>query len=246
MAKAMNLPSVRSTQSHSSRPQIQACIGFPSADEISANVTAIHKAQILWDHGMRPKQRGYTLLIDEIALEERPRFDVSRDAVIGISRESASLCDLSPVTLESLHGIADGLQDRSITRAKEATVVSLAAFDGEHYSPIPILLSGTDKTETERPQSQILNLIIDTWDQSEHGQSFYGDIWSIASDGDATRRKALHRLFMCETLSPSDDLYHLLGGMPLMNLNCGKKARTLEIDFKHKFKSAFSIFIPEL
>lgn len=195
---------------------------------------------------MRPKQRGYTLLIDEIALEERPRFDVSRDAVIGISRESASLCDLSPVTLESLHGIADGLQDRSITRAKEATVVSLAAFDGEHYSPIPILLSGTDKTETERPQSQILNLIIDTWDQSEHGQSFYGDIWSIASDGDATRRKALHRLFMCETLSPSDDLYHLLGGMPLMNLNCGKKARTLEIDFKHKFKSAFSIFIPEL
>jgi hypothetical protein len=74
MAKALNLPSVHATQTHSTRPQIQACIGFPTMGEIVHNLDALHNTQILWKEGVAPLKRGYCLLIDELALEEWPRY----------------------------------------------------------------------------------------------------------------------------------------------------------------------------
>jgi hypothetical protein len=240
MLKALDLPSVRATQTHSTRPQIQACIGFPTMREIVYNLDALHKAQTLWREGVAPPKWGYCLLIDELALEERPRYDASQDAVIGMARENASTCDLSPVTLDTLYAIADGLNEQpeeTISWAKEATVVTLAAFDRDHYSPVPLLISGTNKKETEKPQAQWIQLLLDAWDKSSNGSSFYGELWAVASDGDATWRKALHGLFMCEYLDKDDPLHSLLVGLPLMNMQCGKRARNLDIDFKHKFKS---------
>jgi hypothetical protein len=248
MAKALNLPSIRTTQTHSTRPRIQACIGFPTTDEIEYNLDALHKAHILWQNGVAPPTRGHCLLIDEIALEERPRYDASRDAVVGMARENASTCDLSPVTLDTLYAVADGLNEtpqETISRAKEATVVTLAAFDRDHYNPLPLLISGTNKKETEQPQAEWIQLLLDTWDSAPSGAVAYGELWGVASDGDATRRKALHRVFMCKTLSPSDPLYAQLGRMVLMNMQCGDKSRNLDIDYKHKFKSMLFMLFSE-
>jgi hypothetical protein len=240
MAKALNLPSVRSAQTHSTRPRIQACVGFPTTKEIEHNLDALHNAHVFWHNGVAPPTRGHCILIDELALEERPRYDASRDAVVGMACENASTCDLSPVTLDTLYEIADGLNespDETISRAKEATVVTLAAFDRDHYNPVPLLISGTNKKETEQPQAQWIELLLDAWDNSLSGGTSYGELWGVASDGDATRRKALHRIFMCNVLETSDPLHALLGRMALMNMQCGKKARNLDIDFKHKLKS---------
>jgi hypothetical protein len=225
MSKAINLPSVRTTQAHSTWPRIQACIGFPTIGEIQYNLDALHNAQILWREGVAPPKRGYCLLIDELALEELPRYDGSRDAVVGMARENASTCDLSPVTLDTLYAIADGLNEQpeeTISRTKEATVVTLAAFDHDHYSPIPLLISGTNKKETEKPQARWIQLLLDAWDNASNRSSLYGDLWAVASDGDATRRKALHGLFMCELLDESSPLHALLAKLALMNLQCGK------------------------
>ena len=49
-----------------------------------------------------------------------------------MAHENASTCDLSPVPLDTLYAIADGLNespDEPIGQAKEVTVVTLAAFD---------------------------------------------------------------------------------------------------------------------
>jgi hypothetical protein len=65
-----------------------------------------------------------------------------------MAHENASTCDLSPVTLDTLYEIADGLNEspkETISRAKEATVVTLAAFDRDHYNPVPLLISGTKR-----------------------------------------------------------------------------------------------------
>jgi hypothetical protein len=132
--------------------------------EIVHNLDALHNMQILWKEGVAPPKRGYCLLIDELALEERPGYDASQNAVVGMARENASTCDLSPVTLDTLNAIADGLHEQpeeTISWAKEATVMTLAAFNHDHYSPVPLLISGTNKKEMEKQQAQWIQLPLD-------------------------------------------------------------------------------------
>ena len=80
-------------------------------------------------------------------------------------------------------------------------------------------------------------MLIDAWDNSLSGGTSYGELWDVANDGDATCCKPLHCIFMCNDLEISDPLHALLGRMALMNMQCGKKACNVDIDFKHKFKS---------
>lgn len=234
LSKALNLPSISTTREHSDTPKIVPSIGFPTFAEISQNIDALFSVGIL---GGTLKTRGYSFQIDEIALEERPRYDSGRDAILGMAREDADSCDLSTVTLETLHAAADALEEGSLTIAKEATVLTVAAFDSEHYAAFPIMISGTNKSEDDLSQARWIQTALDAWDKEGDG-----DVWSIASDGDATRRRALHRLFMCMELKPAADstvpsIYDLLKPLLRLNLGCGKKERTLSIDYKHKFKS---------
>jgi hypothetical protein len=68
----------------------------------------------------------------------------------------------------------------------------LATFDYDHYNPVPLLILGTNKKETEQPQAQWIQLLLDTWDNSPSGAMAFGELWGVASDGDATHHKALH------------------------------------------------------
>ena len=70
MAKALNLPSIHSTQTHSTCPHIQACVGFPTTKEFEHNLNALHNGHVFWHNGVAPPTRGYCILIDELALEE--------------------------------------------------------------------------------------------------------------------------------------------------------------------------------
>ena len=70
MAKALNLPSVHSAQTHSTHPHIQACVGFPTTQEIEHNLNALHSACVFWHNGVAPPTRGHCIFIDELALEE--------------------------------------------------------------------------------------------------------------------------------------------------------------------------------
>ena len=59
------------------------------------------------------------------------------DAVVGMACKIASTCDLSPMILDTLYVIDDGLNEqpeKTISQAKEATVVTLTAFDHDHYT----------------------------------------------------------------------------------------------------------------
>src|ERR1700729_3846997 len=77
MAKALNIPSVHSAQTHSTCPCIQACVGFPMTKKIEHNLDSLHKACVFWHNGVEPPKRGHCILIDELALEERPQYDAS-------------------------------------------------------------------------------------------------------------------------------------------------------------------------
>ncbi len=88
--------------------------------------------------------------------------------------------------------------------------MALAAYGRENYSAKPIMISGTCKTECEDQQARWMSTLINVLLDSADGVNCWGELFSIASDGDATRRKTLHHLLMSRTLDANDLLYDLL------------------------------------
>jgi hypothetical protein len=120
--------------------------------------------------------------------------------------------------------------------AKEATVAGIAAFKDNSYQVMPILASGTCKTEQVGQCIQLIKTILDAWRLSPDSEVRHGPIWSFASDGDGVQRAAFHNVFMMDTLGPHDSLYGLLGSLRGFNKQTGKHYITAEFDPKHLFK----------
>lgn len=204
-------------------------------DEVLANVQSIcGPAQ-----AATPGIRGFSVMIDEIALEERLRYSTAEDAILGICREHASVCETRNMTgrpISHLMELKTLLDSGECHRAKEATLVALAPFGPTNYGPMVVLISGTCKTESVDDQGALLSLVIDAWKQSPYGESALGSVWSIATDGDARRRQAIHRLCMSHMLSPASPIHQELCNLALLNLYCGEGDITHDGDFKHEEK----------
>ncbi|KLO05766.1 hypothetical protein SCHPADRAFT_802114, partial [Schizopora paradoxa] len=237
LSKALDLPSICSTQDHTSAPKLQASVGFPSRTELQHNINAVLNCEAMLAVAQSSTKRGLSILIDEIAVEEIPAYDGLRDAIIGFAREDASKADFKHVNTNSLLVLADRVAKGDVRRAKEATIVALASYGKDKYGAKPILISGTCKTETEDQQVRWMNTMLDVLLDPVDGVRSLGQLFSIASDGDATRRKTLHHILMSTPLSQKDPLYELLGGLLLMNQNCGPSNITMDIDYNHKFKN---------
>ncbi|KIJ51586.1 hypothetical protein M422DRAFT_43584 [Sphaerobolus stellatus SS14] len=79
-------------------------------------------------------------------------------------------------------------------------------------------------------------MIIQQWKDSPDGETKWGPLWSVASDGDTTRRKSFHLLLMENEVKLDDPLWDELGNLSLLNLQTGPDAVTMDFDFKHIFK----------
>jgi hypothetical protein len=101
---------------------------------------------------------------------------------------------------------------------------------------MPILASGTCKTEQVGQCVQLIKTILDAWQLSPDGEARHGPIWSFASDGNGVHRAAFHKVFMMDTLGPQDTLHGLLGSLRRFNKQTGKHYITAEFDPKHLFK----------
>ncbi|KAG9090473.1 hypothetical protein FS749_000513 [Ceratobasidium sp. UAMH 11750] len=239
VAKAMHLPSTSAVHDRLDLPQLQPSIGFPTKDEVLGNIESFFGRDKL--HSSCHSQAGISLMIDELAVESRPCYDVNQDAVIGICREHANpnaLVNLSSRgdTLETLLGTKTLLESGGCHRAREVTMAAIARFGQSDYNASVILASGTCKTEKTDNQARLIGLILESWRESPSGEALHGQIWSACTDGDPGRRRAFFQLFMTSTLSESSDLFRLIGHLPLLNLCCGPTQITHDGDYKHEEK----------
>ncbi|KAJ8473666.1 hypothetical protein ONZ45_g16214 [Pleurotus djamor] len=230
LAHAFSLPSVRTIQANLKQHRVIASVGFPLLSE------ALHNLEGLATRTSTIGKRGYVLMVDECALEERPRFDSQRDAVLGLCREHCDIVDTTATSIETIREIELALDEDSVHRAREATVMSVAPFAASHYNPQPVIISGTCKTEQEQEHVRMLMIAIEAFKQSPHGGKAGNQLFSIATDGDSVRRRAVHILCMKHDLSPTSPLYPYIGVLPLMNLRCGDDDMVADIDYKHLLK----------
>jgi hypothetical protein len=235
VGRATGLPSLSTARRHSDIPNIVPCLSTPLHMEISANITT--KSQ----HSPTPYvKRGHNLQIDEISLEERPRYLKSRNAVLGLCREHTPGLNVTLDEIESVQHLALKVKSGECHVAKEATVAAIAAFSSEHYSVTPLLISPTCKTEKPKSGKEWIAMIEQTWHESKDGEAKHGPIWSLASDGDPSRRMALHSLTCIDPVSQSDPLWAEIGHLRGFNRFVGKRNLTSEYDPRHEGKRAYN------
>ncbi|KAG8701433.1 hypothetical protein FRC09_005373 [Ceratobasidium sp. 395] len=235
LQKTHQYPSVSTVNRRTKRLYMRPSIGPPTLDEVKSNIKTICGSA----QGNAPRRRGFSLQTDETALQESLRYSQAEDAIVGFARDDGDipLCrNLTGRPVSDIYALKEMLDSGKLHRASEATVVAIAPFDASNYTPNIVLISGTCKTETVRDQLSLLLLAIRAWNESPHGRDVYGNIWSVSTDGDPRRRRAIHHAFMKFVLAPTSPIYKELSSLHMLNLMCGEDDITHDGDFKHEEK----------
>ncbi|KAN0131108.1 hypothetical protein V8E53_011000 [Lactarius tabidus] len=195
--------------------------GFPTRSEVQRNLRAAFK------NSHRDSGCGYILMIDEIKVEERLRWDLSSNKILGF----LDFCLISDARA-IVHGILRG----EIHHASKATVFSIGILSENRLvqGSRPFIIAGTCKQERSDRHAQLISLVIEACNTE---MSTIGcPLFSIASDGESCRGSALTTLTHVHPLEAESKLFALLGKLCLMNVLVGDNDITADKDPKHVIK----------
>jgi hypothetical protein len=243
LGKSNGLPSEATVRRNTVVPRLLPSVGLPTEEEVGQNISAFLNPTI------KPPPTpvdnllpGNILGLDGISIEKKCRYCPKRGMVLGLCREHSQNMDQHVGADSTIIGkLWDALEssdaDSKVCWGTEATVVVVAPYGKtENYSPTPLVLSPTDKSEKAEDLCKWIQTVIDTWNTHPNGAKLHGPLWSIASDGDATFRRARHELcnrYQIDLQSPlGSKLRHLRG----LNLYTSKELITATCDPKHIFK----------
>ncbi|KAH9940250.1 hypothetical protein B0H21DRAFT_872024, partial [Amylocystis lapponica] len=224
------LPSLRTLRKYTAFTRIMPTVGRIKCMEIVHNIReVVLKARGVL--GVVPR-RGVSVLIDEVALEEAAVHFRHVNSVGGLCWKHSSSVDLVLRTYQSAINLAQALTKGTVHMGKEMTVVAISIF-GEKGC-YPILAAPTCKQETAADMEMIFESVFQSWEEA--GGELVGPIWSIATDGDATRRAAGYKLLVKNPLDSTSNLYGILSNLLGLNLYTGDHDRTLDFDWRHLMK----------
>ncbi|KAJ7469170.1 hypothetical protein FB451DRAFT_1340217 [Mycena latifolia] len=224
--RAKGLPGLSTLRSNTIIRPLRASAGMPTRREIEDNIELCAEGE--------PEPTGpptivhRVLMMDEIAVEQRPRWDDKTNVILGACRECSHKVSLELNSAADLEVFFDSLDAGEIHLAGEAAVAAFGALskDPRVYSPRPCCISGTDKHESGAEHAKLSEKMIQAGDNKRsRGNITYRTI-SIASDGEAKRG-----------IFPESAIYALLSVLELMNLRVGKDDLTSDKDYRHLVKA---------
>ena len=206
--RALGLPSYHTVGRHRKVPQLIPSILAPSCDDVSTNISTFFNQ----DEQPLSVPSGHSILIDSVALEEKCRYFCPADSVIGVCQEHAKDLDLHVKSAESILKIQDAIHNEKPRAhyASEATVVAIAPFQSIGYSAVPFALSGSCKAERGEALAKWVRELICAWNDHPDGAATHGQIWSVATDGEATMWTCWFILCMSHALAETSHLHPLL------------------------------------
>ncbi|KAG1753250.1 hypothetical protein EDB19DRAFT_1626930, partial [Suillus lakei] len=226
----LGLPSLHILQAYCTFMSIMPTIGPIAASQLDMNINTL----ILTPLGSVVVPRcGHSLMMDEIALEERASHYRASNTVIGLCHSHSHLVDPTLHMYNSALHIAEKLADGTVHLGKEMSVMAVGAFGDDEI--FPIFGAPTCKCEDSDTMVAIFTLTRDRW-RATGAEECLGLIFSVATDGDLTHRAAGHHMFFKSELSLTSRLYGTLSHMPGLNLATGDDEITLDFDYKHIFK----------
>lgn len=217
-------------------PELTVSVSIPSNVEIKANISAF-----LGQSGRKPpynKLVGQAFLIDDVATEEVPRYDFTRNCILGLCREHSADIKTRIDTLEDLDAVEHALQVTKLCHhGKEATVAALAPVTAnENYFPVPLIVSTSCKAEKGDALAKWVSKFLDAYKESADGEGRHGPIKIIATDGAASFRKLRFTLGLSEDLNRDSALGKILYSLPGFNCRTGPNQLLGTCDPKHIIK----------
>ncbi|KZV91926.1 hypothetical protein EXIGLDRAFT_579283, partial [Exidia glandulosa HHB12029] len=232
--RALGLPSPESIRRHSTFSTIRISTAYPTLEDIVFNIDIMFPDLIRALH--ETAVYGYIIMVDEVKNEERPAWDPDSNNIYGFCREHSDPFDVQFRSMAEPLALAEALRDGRVHLAKEMTVAAIGPLlpNPRDYVARPIHISGTCKSEDAADHATLLETVLCA--ARSHPKLRNARPYSIASDGESKRGKALVKICLNRTLSRTSKLYPTLSKMPLMNLLCGEDDLTLDKDYKHVFK----------
>lgn len=187
-----------------------------------------------------------SLSLDELATERRLSWIPETDEIAGLCHHSKALGTLKMGDdMSVVSGVARAVRTtKEVHYAHEATVAAFSRHDPQKYGARPALLLPTCKKGQDYYDAALeIKMLLEGWKISEYGAKLHGEVGSIASDGDAKRRKALYLLCMVRELKETDVLFKHLGHLLGLNLFTGMNFETAAFDWKHNWKRKFFEYI---
>ncbi|TDL20018.1 hypothetical protein BD410DRAFT_899810 [Rickenella mellea] len=234
--RTLGLPSIDATRRHVVVQPLRSSPGVPTVEELRKNLaicfppsaTTPARSQVIY---------GATMMMDEINLQERLRWDPVTDDIIGMCRECTPRhCVTKFKSIKEADSILECIRDGKVHLATEATViaVSILTENPHEYNARPFVISGTCKREDVLSHAKLLSTASDELSSSLAQVNVR--VYSWASDGDARRRRAMAIHTMSHELPESDPIFQLLSPLRLFNTRCGKNGLTCDMDTKHGWK----------
>ena len=211
LQKSHGLASTSTVQRNTTVPRLLPSIGVPSKEEIDSNISAFLNPSV------KPPPKsplpGNILMFDGIALESKCRYCSCRDSVVGLCREHSQNVDPRVRSFKAIDDIHAALFDfadddeKKVCFGSDATVVALAPYaQDNHYNPVPLVVSASDKTKKGDQIVRWIQVLIDQYNNHIFGKVLHGPIFSIGSDGDASFRKARHIICIRTPINPASEL----------------------------------------
>ncbi|KAJ7859039.1 hypothetical protein B0H14DRAFT_3864214 [Mycena olivaceomarginata] len=241
--RALGLPGLTTLRKHSVIRPLRASVAMPKVAEIEANIDAYTAAE---DTPTGPPRIVHqVLMLDEIAVEKRARWDDKTNMILGACREHSQNAALEFCHLDDATTFFEHINSNQVHLASEATVCAVGSLSRkpQMYNPRPVCISGTCKAEKGPEHAVFLQKLLEAINNHKiHGNIIYR-IASVASDSEAKRGLALALEFMKYVLTPSSPIYPLLHPLEFMNLLVGPDDITPDKDYRHVFKALRSLLM---
>ncbi|KAJ2936038.1 hypothetical protein H1R20_g1056, partial [Candolleomyces eurysporus] len=177
---------------------------------------------------------GLNLMVDGIALEEVPRYDLGRNSVLGLCREHSTGTKKIIDSFDDLETLRKGLETGKWHYSKHGTMLALAPVTGnKHYYPTPILISGSCKTEKGSQIAKLIRRFIRIYNDHPMGRARHGEILQFSTDGESSFCSAQFENCLTRPLSQG---LSVLCNIPGLNLQTGPDDLVGNCDPKHVIK----------
>ena len=151
----------------------------------------------------------WLFIIDDVAVDERLRWDEWTNKIVGICREHSAELDVTFDGTEVLDRIKAAIERGEVHYGSEATVGALVPLRGQNYSAIPLFVSLTcKKNETASSLAPFMESFFSSWYLNSEGYEKRGPCGACISDGAANFRLAAAALFNQRPLRQDIDEYH--------------------------------------
>ncbi|KAK6977813.1 hypothetical protein R3P38DRAFT_2809893 [Favolaschia claudopus] len=233
--RCLGLPSINATKRHIATKPLTVSPRSPLMKEMRHNLEVCYPvpAQQRPDGLSGP---GFQIMIDELKVEGRMRWDSRNNMILGVFREHSEDFVLEFLGMEQAELLQEGLAANKVHLASEATVVAVNSFSDVPSQVVahPFIISPTCKREGTVGQKSLLDAAMKAVNSLK--ERIGGRLYCISSDGDSTRRAAMLLITFIRELDRDGELYEKLGELPLFDYHCGECDVTGNMDPKHVCK----------